>query len=94
MLHPSSAIYSLGYTPDYVVYHELVMTTKSYMQVVTAVNPEWLAELGPMFFSVKSTFGHSKSKGQIEKERKETMEREMTEYIRRKTEQIQKKIEF
>lgn len=23
-LHPSSALYGLGYTPDYVVYHELV----------------------------------------------------------------------
>lgn len=31
-LHPSSALYGLGYTPDYVVYHELVATTKEYMQ--------------------------------------------------------------
>jgi pre-mRNA-splicing factor ATP-dependent RNA helicase DHX38/PRP16 len=52
-LHPSSALYGLGYTPDYVVYHELVFTSKEYMQCVTAVEPEWLAELGPMFFSIK-----------------------------------------
>jgi HrpA-like RNA helicase len=32
-LHPSSSLYGLGYTPDYIVYHELVMTTKEYMQV-------------------------------------------------------------
>jgi hypothetical protein len=32
-MHPSSALYGLGYTPDYVVYHELVFTTKEYMQV-------------------------------------------------------------
>lgn len=32
-----------------------VMTSKEYMQCVTAVEPEWLAELGPMFFSVKDT---------------------------------------
>jgi pre-mRNA-splicing factor ATP-dependent RNA helicase DHX38/PRP16 len=31
ILHPSSAIYGLGYSPDYVVYHELVLTTKEYM---------------------------------------------------------------
>jgi pre-mRNA-splicing factor ATP-dependent RNA helicase DHX38/PRP16 len=31
VLHPSSAIYALGFTPDYVVYHELVMTSKEYM---------------------------------------------------------------
>ena len=52
-LHPSSALYGLGYTPDYVVYHELVFTSKEYMQCVSAVEPEWLAEVGPMFFSIK-----------------------------------------
>lgn len=52
-MHPSSALYGLGYTPDYVIYHELVFTSKEYMQCVTAVEPEWLAELGPMFFSIK-----------------------------------------
>ena len=87
VLHPSSAIYGLGYTPDYVVYHELVMTTKSYMQVVTAVDPLWLAELGPMFFSVKQSYGNRTSKSQIEKEGKETMEKQMAEEMRRKTEQ-------
>uniref|UniRef100_A0A3Q7JY12 RNA helicase n=1 Tax=Solanum lycopersicum TaxID=4081 RepID=A0A3Q7JY12_SOLLC len=51
-LHPTSALYGLGYTPDYVVYHEAILTTKEYMQCVTAVEPHWLAELGPMFFSV------------------------------------------
>jgi pre-mRNA-splicing factor ATP-dependent RNA helicase DHX38/PRP16 len=54
-LHPSSALYGLGYTPDYVVYHEFILTTKEYMQCVTAVDLQWLVELGPMFFSVKQT---------------------------------------
>ena len=49
-LHPTSALYGLGYTPDYIVYHELVMTSKEFMQCVTTVDPIWLAELGPMFF--------------------------------------------
>ncbi len=30
-LHPSSSLFSLGYAPDYLVYHELVMTSKEYM---------------------------------------------------------------
>ena len=55
-LYLCSALYGLGYTPDYIVYHELVMTSKEYMQCVTAVEPEWLAELGPMFFSIKVSF--------------------------------------
>lgn len=54
-LHPTSALFGMGFTPDYVVYHELVMTAKEYMQCVTAVDGHWLAELGPMFFSVKET---------------------------------------
>lgn len=86
-LHPTSSLFGMGYTPDYIIYHELVMTTKvklpslrdlaviktnywhvadvlplfsvfsfcvqEYMQCVTAVEGEWLAELGPMFYSIK-----------------------------------------
>lgn len=59
-LHPTSALYGMGYTPDYVVYHELIMTAKEYMQSVTAVDAEWLAELGPMFFSIKEGISRSK----------------------------------
>lgn len=54
-LHPTSALFGMGYNPDYIVYHELVMTSKEYMQCVTAVDGQWLAELGPMFYSVKDT---------------------------------------
>lgn len=52
-LHPTSALYGLGTTPEYVVYHELIMTAKEYMQCATSVDGHWLAELGPMFFSIK-----------------------------------------
>ncbi|KAI9100678.1 hypothetical protein DFS34DRAFT_496914 [Phlyctochytrium arcticum] len=59
-LHPTSALYGRGFTPDYIVYHELVMTSKEYMQCVTAVDAQWLAELGPMFFSLKEKgFSHT-----------------------------------
>jgi len=55
-LHPSSALFGLGYTPDYVVYHELVLTSKEFMRNVTAVDGLWLADLGSIFFSVKESF--------------------------------------
>jgi pre-mRNA-splicing factor ATP-dependent RNA helicase DHX38/PRP16 len=61
-LHPSSSLFSLGYIPEYVVYHELIMTTKEYMNCVTTVDPYWLAELGPMFFSVKGEFSSRRTK--------------------------------
>jgi pre-mRNA-splicing factor ATP-dependent RNA helicase DHX38/PRP16 len=78
-LHPSSALYGLGFTPDYVCYHELISTTKEYMSCVTAVNGEWLAEAGPMFFSVKESFETTLLKRQKEKESKALMEAEMQE---------------
>jgi len=52
-LHPTSALCGLGQMPDYVVYHEIVMSSKEYMKWVTAIEPEWLAELCPMFFSIQ-----------------------------------------
>lgn len=73
-LHPTSALYGLGYTPDYVVYHEVMYTTKEYMQTVTAVDPYWLAELGPMFFCVRETGSDPQSKVRQEQEEKRQME--------------------
>ena len=52
-LHPSSSLFSLGYIPDYIVYHEVILTSKEYLHCVTTVDPHWLAEMGPMFFQLK-----------------------------------------
>lgn len=52
-LHPTSALYGLGFLPDYVIYHELILTSKEYMSTVTSVDPHWLAELGGVFYSIK-----------------------------------------
>lgn len=30
-LHPTSALFGMGFTPDYVVYHELIMTAKVFL---------------------------------------------------------------
>ena len=79
-LHPSSALYGMGVQPEYIVYHELVMTSKEYMQCVTSVEPEWLAELGPMFFSVKEQGETRAEKRQKEREHKAKMEAEMAAY--------------
>lgn len=47
-VHPSSAVFQRQ--PDWVVYHELVLTTKEYMREVTVIDPRWLVELAPRFF--------------------------------------------
>lgn len=77
-LHPTSALYGMGFTPDYIVYHELVMTTKEYMQCVTAVDGLWLAELGPIFFSVKDSNLSRMEKKQATKKKLSQMEEELT----------------
>ena len=79
-LHPSSALFGLGYTPDYVVYHELIMTTKEYMSCVTAVEGEWLAELGPMFFSVKENF---QKRGLLQSEQRLLIQKQIDEDYKR-----------
>ncbi|KAK9877983.1 hypothetical protein WA026_020197 [Henosepilachna vigintioctopunctata] len=76
-LHPTSALFGLGNTPDYVVYHELVMTAKEYMQCVTSVDGHWLAELGPMFFSVKETGKSGRAKKKQAAEHLQEMENQM-----------------
>jgi pre-mRNA-splicing factor ATP-dependent RNA helicase DHX38/PRP16 len=76
-LHPSSALFGLGYTPDYVCYHELISTTKEYMSCVSAVEGEWLAELGPMFFSVKESYESSLKRRQRERLNALAMDKEM-----------------
>lgn len=53
LLHPTSALYGAGVLPDYVIYHELVLTSKEYMSTVTAVDARWLAELGGVFYGIK-----------------------------------------
>ena len=59
---------------------QLVMTSKEYMQCVTAVDPEWLAELGPMFFSIKQAGETRAEKRQKERDNKAKMEAEMAAY--------------
>lgn len=131
-MHPSSALFGMGVQPDYVIYHELVLTSKAreralncaraartrharggkrgrggrgevgrgmqgshahahaprsplpappppvpaqeYMMNVTAVDAHWLAELGPMFFSVKE--GHET---RAEKRRKQLVQKRKME---------------
>ncbi|MCO5579412.1 hypothetical protein L7F22_033267 [Adiantum nelumboides] len=92
-LHASSSLYGLGYTPEYIVYHELVLTTKEYMQCVTAVEPHWLAELGPMFFSVKDSNTSRLEQKRKQNEEKTVMEQEMEELRKKQLDLLAKKLE-
>lgn len=73
-LHPTSALYGLGILPDYVIYHELILTSKEYMSTVTAVDPHWLADLGGVFYSIKEKGYNAKSATVTEREFSRKME--------------------
>lgn len=61
-IHPSSALFNRQ--PEWVVYHELVLTTKEYMREVTTVDPKWLVEFAPAFFKMGDPTKLSKRKRQ------------------------------
>ncbi|KAL5122325.1 putative pre-mRNA-splicing factor ATP-dependent RNA helicase DEAH6 [Glycine soja] len=50
-IHPGSGLAQV--LPRWVVYHELVLTTKEYMRQVTEINPEWLVEIAPHYYQLK-----------------------------------------
>ncbi|AOA61325.1 RNA helicase involved in splicing [Komagataella phaffii CBS 7435] len=54
VLHPTSSLYGTADLPEYVVFQELLLTSREYMNVVTAVKPEWLAKYGSVFYSARS----------------------------------------
>jgi ATP-dependent RNA helicase DHX8/PRP22 len=51
-VHPSSAIFQK--TPEYVIYHELVMTSREYMREITPVLPKWLVEVAPNYYQLNT----------------------------------------
>lgn len=59
-IHPSSALFNRQ--PEWVVYHELVQTTKEYMREVTTIDPKWLVEFAPSFFKFSDPTKLSKFK--------------------------------
>ncbi|KAG0091246.1 ATPdependent RNA helicase [Podila epicladia] len=52
-MHPTSILFKQ--TPTWVIFHEVVETGqgKAYMREVTVIEPEWLEELAPHFFTTK-----------------------------------------
>ena len=48
-IHPTSVLFKQN--PKYIVYHELIYTTKEYMRYCIEVKPEWLLEIAPFYFN-------------------------------------------
>jgi len=51
-IHPGSSLYNAA--PKWVVFHEVVFTTKNFMRELTVIDPFWLSELAPQFYEYQS----------------------------------------
>lgn len=51
MIHPSSSLFEE--LPRWLVYHELVLTTKEYMRQVVEIKGVWLLEVAPHYYKAK-----------------------------------------
>ncbi|KAI0348235.1 P-loop containing nucleoside triphosphate hydrolase protein [Trametopsis cervina] len=61
-IHPSSALFNRN--PEWIIYHELILTTREYCHNVTAIEPKWLVDVAPQFFKVADANKISKRKKQ------------------------------
>ncbi|XP_027489027.1 pre-mRNA-splicing factor ATP-dependent RNA helicase DHX16-like, partial [Corapipo altera] len=50
-IHPNSALFALQ--PRWVLYHELVCTSKEFMRQVIEIDPSWLLEVAPHYYQAK-----------------------------------------
>ena len=51
MIHPNSSMFED--LPRFLIYHELVLTTKEYMRNVIEIKNEWLLEVAPHYYKAK-----------------------------------------
>ncbi|KAJ3023009.1 ATPdependent RNA helicase [Thoreauomyces humboldtii] len=51
-IHPGSVLRKRA--PEWVVYHEVVETTKAFMRDIVVIEPDWLTELAPHFYEKKA----------------------------------------
>ncbi|KAG9223912.1 hypothetical protein CCMSSC00406_0004472 [Pleurotus cornucopiae] len=51
-LHPSGGC--LKQLPEWVLFNEFIITTQSYLRTVSEVSPEWLLEIAPSYFDLRT----------------------------------------
>ena len=59
-VHPSSSLFQDK--PRWVLYHELVFTSKEFMRQIIEIEPEWLLEVAPHYYKPTDVTDDSKKK--------------------------------
>ena len=72
MCHPSSCLFEN--LPMWVIYFELVLTSKEYMRNLIEIDPKWLLEIAPHYYKASDFEDESSKKklkqGPLKKETK------------------------
>ena len=58
--HPSSSLSEEP--PEWVIYHELVLTSKEFIRDLVVIDPKWLLELAPHYYREKDLIEEKKVK--------------------------------
>jgi pre-mRNA-splicing factor ATP-dependent RNA helicase DHX16 len=53
MIHPNSSLFEQQPPPRWIIYHELVFTTKEFMRQVIEIENSWLLEVAPHYYKAK-----------------------------------------
>lgn len=56
-LHPTSVYYHMGTLPDYIIFHQSILTTEEFVRDVSRIDPRWLVDLAPDFYRTKEVSG-------------------------------------
>lgn len=56
-LHPTSVLAKYGAPPEWVAYHDVVLTTQEYLRDCTKIRPQWLMEVAPHFYQFRGGGG-------------------------------------
>lgn len=60
MIHPNSSLFQDQ--PRWVIYHELVFTTKEFMRQIIEIENKWLLEVAPHYYKAKELEDSSSKK--------------------------------
>lgn len=66
LIHPSTAI---DHKPEWVLYHEFVLTSKNYIRTISEIDPKWLLQVAPDYYDLED-FANNEMKKKLMKVQK------------------------
>lgn len=56
-IHPTSVFYHLGKAPEWLLFHQSVLTTDEFIRDIVKIDPRWLTAIAPDFYRTKEVSG-------------------------------------